>query len=119
MIETVDISQKFDLFTDAWHPRIVGELNESYLKLVRLQGEFVWHNHENEDELFFVVRGTLIIKLRDRDLTLHDNQFVIIPRGVDHQPVAENEVLAMLLEPKSTINTGNVQNERTSAADWI
>jgi mannose-6-phosphate isomerase-like protein (cupin superfamily) len=119
MIETVDISKKFDLFTDAWHPRIVGELNESYLKLVRLQGEFVWHNHENEDELFFVVRGTLTIKLRGRDLILHENQFVIIPRGVDHLPVAESEVLAMLIEPKSTLNTGNVQNERTSTADWI
>ena len=119
MIETVDLAQKFGLFTDPWHPRIVGELNDSYVKLARLKGEFVWHRHANEDELFLVIQGTLMIKLRDRDLTIRAGQFVIIPRGVEHLPVAEQEVLAMLLEPKSTLNTGDVQNERSVDTGWI
>lgn len=119
MIEPIDLSQKFNLFNDPWHPRIVGELNDSYVKLVRLKGEFVWHQHENEDELFLVIQGTLVIKLRDRDLTIREGQFVIIPKGVEHLPVAAQEVLVMLLEPRSTLNTGDVQNERTVDADWI
>lgn len=119
MIEPIDLSQKFSLFNDPWRPRIVGELNDSYVKLVRLKGEFVWHQHENEDELFLVIQGTLVIKLRDRDLTIREGQFVIIPRGVEHLPAAAQEVLVMLLEPKSTLNTGDVQNERTVDADWI
>ncbi len=119
MIEPVDLLQKFSLFSEAWHPKIAGELNDSYVKLARLKGEFVWHHHENEDELFLVVKGTLIIKLRGRDLTIREGQFVIIPKGVEHLPVAEEEVLVLLLEPKSTLNTGNVQNERTVEADWI
>jgi mannose-6-phosphate isomerase-like protein (cupin superfamily) len=119
MIEVVDLSQKFSLFSDPWHPRIVGELNDSYVKLARLKGEFVWHQHDNEDELFLVVHGTLVIKLRDRDLTIREGQFVIIPKGVEHLPVAEQEVLVMLLEPKSTLNTGDVRNERTVEPDWI
>ena len=119
MIETIDLAEKFNLFSDAWHPRIVGELNDSYVKLVRLKGEFVWHQHEREDELFLVIQGTLVIKLRDRDLTISQGQFVIIPRGVEHLPVADQEVLAVLLEPKATRNTGDVSNERTVEAEWI
>ena len=119
MSEVIDLDQKFALFSDAWHPRIVGELNDSYVKLVRLHGEFVWHHHENEDELFFVLQGTLVIRLRDRDLTVREGQLVVIPKGVEHLPVAEAEVLAMLIEPMATRNTGDVQNERTVDADWI
>jgi mannose-6-phosphate isomerase-like protein (cupin superfamily) len=119
MIEIVDIQQKFGLFSDPWHPRIVGELNDGYVKLARLKGEFVWHQHAAEDELFLVIKGTLVIRLRDRDLTVQEGQFVIIPRGVEHLPVAESEVLAMLLEPRSTRNTGELQNERTVDAEWI
>ena len=119
MLEPVDLSSKFGLFTDTWHPKIVGEVNESYIKLVKLNGEFVWHAHPDEDELFLVVKGELTIKLRDRDIYLTQGQFVIIPKGVEHMPVAETEVQVVLLEPKSTRNTGDVQDERTVEAEWI
>ena len=118
-VEVIDLGTKFGMFREYWHPRIVGELNDSYVKLAKFKGEFVWHQHENEDELFLVVEGTLVIKLRDRDLTLRPGQLVIIPRGVEHMPVAADEVHALLLEPKSTINTGDVQSERTVQAEWL
>lgn len=119
MIEPVDLSAKFALFSEYWHPKIVGELNDSYVKLAKLKGEFVWHHHEQEDELFMVVRGTLRIELRDRALVLREGQFVIIPRGVEHLPVAEDDVQMLLLEPKTTVNTGEQPNERTVASEWI
>ncbi len=115
MIEKVNLKQKFDLFQEYWSPRVAGELNDSYVKLAKFKGEFVWHHHANEDELFLVVKGHLTIKLRDRDIELDAGEFVVIPKGVEHLPVAEEEVQALLLEPKSTLNTGNVQNERTIA----
>jgi mannose-6-phosphate isomerase-like protein (cupin superfamily) len=115
MIEKVNLVQKFALFDEYWSPHIAGELNDSYVKLAKLKGEFVWHQHDNEDELFLVVKGHLTIKLRDRDVKLDAGEFVIIPRGVEHLPVAEAEVQVLLLEPKSTLNTGNVQSERTVA----
>ncbi len=118
-MEKVNLADKFDLFQEHWSPKIAGELNDSYLKLVKLKGEFVWHHHEAEDELFLVVKGRLVIKLRDRDISLDEGEFVIIPRGVEHCPVAEEEVHVLLLEPKSTVNTGNVENERTVGAQWI
>jgi mannose-6-phosphate isomerase-like protein (cupin superfamily) len=113
MIEKVNLAQKFDLFTEYWSPRIAGELNDSYVKLAKLTGEFVWHQHENEDELFLVVKGHLTIKLRDHNVELDPGEFVIIPRGVEHLPAAEEEVHVLLLESKSTLNTGNVRSERT------
>ena len=118
-MDVINIAEKFRQFEAYWHPRIAGELNGSYLKLAKLKGEFVWHQHENEDELFLVVQGRLRIKLRDRDLWLEEGEFVIIPKGVEHCPVAEEEVQVILLEPKSTINTGDVENERTVASEWI
>ena len=118
-MSVVNLSQKFSLFHEHWSPRIVGELNDSYVKLAKLKGEFVWHTHEKEDELFLVVKGTLVIKLRERDLVIHEGEFAIIPRGVEHCPVAEEEVHVMLLEPKSTVNTGDQVNERTVEAQWI
>ena len=118
-MERVNIAQKFNLFQEHWSPRIVGELNDSYVKLVKLKGEFVWHHHENEDELFLVVKGKLLIKFRDRDIWLEEGEFLIIPRGIEHQPVAEEEVQVILLEPKTTVNTGNLQNERTVSSDWL
>jgi mannose-6-phosphate isomerase-like protein (cupin superfamily) len=118
-VNVVNLSQKFSLFHEHWSPRIVGELNDSYVKLAKLKGEFVWHKHEKEDELFLVVKGTLVIKMRERDLVIHEGEFAIIPRGVEHCPVAEEEVHVMLLEPKSTINTGDQVNERTVEAQWI
>lgn len=113
MIEKVNLAQKFSLFDEYWGPRIAGELNDSYVKLVKLKGEFVWHQHDNEDELFLVISGHLTIKLRDQAVELDPGEFVIIPRGVEHLPVAKEEVQMVLLEPISTLNTGNVQSERT------
>ncbi len=115
MTEKVNLAQKFELFAEYWSPRIAGELNDSYVKLVKLKGEFVWHHHDDEDELFLVVKGHLTIKLHDQAIELDAGEFVIIPRGVEHLPVTEDEVHVLLLEPKSTLNTGNVQNERTVA----
>ena len=118
-INKVNIAQKFDLFQEQWSPKIVGELNDSHVKLVKLKGEFVWHHHDDEDELFLVVKGRLLIKLRNKDIWLNEGEFVIIPKGVEHLPIAEEETQALLLEPKSTLNTGNVDNERTVEAAWI
>jgi len=118
-MQIVNLAQKFDLFAEQWSPRIVGELNDSYVKLAKLEGEFVWHQHENEDELFLVVKGCLQIKLRDRDLWINPGEFVIIPKGVEHCPMAAEEVQVLLLEPKSTRNTGDQENERTVEAKWI
>ncbi len=114
-VEKVNLAQKFTLFHDYWSPKIVGELNDAYVKLVKVEGEFVWHHHDAEDELFFVVKGRLRIRLRDGEIDLRPGELVIIPRGVEHQPIADNETHIMLLEPKSTLNTGNVENERTVA----
>jgi mannose-6-phosphate isomerase-like protein (cupin superfamily) len=114
-IKKVRLEEKFNLFADRWSPKIVGEINESYVKLAKMKGEFVWHHHDAEDELFLVVKGSLLIKLRDRDIRLEEGEFVIIPRGVEHLPIAEEEAQVILLEPKTTLNTGDVQNERTVA----
>ena len=114
-MEKVNLTEKFSRFSDYWSPKIAGELNDSYIKLVKFKGEFVWHHHEQEDELFLVVKGKLLIKLRDRDIWLEEGEFVVIPRGVEHLPIAEEEVHVLLLEPKSTLNAGNIENERTVA----
>lgn len=115
-METVNLAAKFDRVQDYWSPKVVGELNDSYVKVVKLKGEFLWHHHENEDELFLVVRGTLRMRFRDREVLVHPGEFLIVPRGVEHLPVADEEVHVVLLEPKSTLNTGNVRNERTVEA---
>jgi len=112
-MRSVNLAAKFRQFDDHWSPKIVGELNDSYVKLVKLQGEFVWHHHDAEDELFLVVKGRLLIKFRDRDVWVDEGEFVIVPHGVDHLPIASEETHVLLLEPKSTLNTGNVRNERT------
>jgi mannose-6-phosphate isomerase-like protein (cupin superfamily) len=112
-IEKVNLTQKFGLFSDQWSPKVAGEINDFAVKLVKLKGEFVWHHHDVEDELFMVVKGQLTIKLRDGDIVLNEGEFAIIPHGVEHMPVAEEEVHIILLEPKETLNTGNVQSERT------
>lgn len=118
-MEKINLAQKFSLFNEYWSPRIAGELNEMHVKLVKLKGEFIWHHHEAEDELFWVVKGRLLIKFRDRDLWLDEGELVIIPKGVEHMPVAKEEVHVVLIEPKTTVNTGNVQNERTAPEQWI
>ena len=113
MIKKVNLTEKFSRFPDLWKPKIVGELNDSYVKLVRFKGEFVWHHHDAEDELFLVVKGKMIMKFRDGDVRVGEGEFIIVPKGVEHMPVAEEEAWVMLLEPKTTLNTGNVRNERT------
>jgi mannose-6-phosphate isomerase-like protein (cupin superfamily) len=111
--DKVNLAQKFSLFSECWQPKIAGEVNDSYVKLVKFQGEFVWHHHEIEDELFLVVKGRMLMRFRERDVWVEPGEFIIVPRGVEHMPVAPDEVHVILLEPKSTLNTGNVQNERT------
>ena len=112
-MDKINLNQKLSLFHEHWSPKIVGEMNDSYIKLAKLQGEFDWHHHDNEDELFFVVKGQLTIKFRDKDLVLDAGEMVVIPKGVDHLPVAAEEVHVMLIEPKGTLNTGNVVTEKT------
>jgi mannose-6-phosphate isomerase-like protein (cupin superfamily) len=112
-VKKVSLAEKLGSFNDHWSPKIVGELNDSFVKLVKLEGEFVWHHHETEDELFLVVKGSLLMKLRDRDIRVEEGEFVIIPRGVEHRPVANEEAHVMLFEPAGTLNTGNVRNELT------
>ena len=111
-MDKVNLKEKFSLFSDQWSPKIVGELNGQQVKLAKVQGEFVWHAHEGEDELFLVVHGALAIRLRDREITLSEGEFFIVPRGVEHQPVAKEEAHILLFEPASTMNTGNVESDR-------
>ncbi len=114
-MDTVNLSQKFSLVRDYWSPKIVGELNDSYVKVVKLKGEFIWHHHELEDELFLVLKGTLRMRFRERDVEVQEGEMLIVPRGVEHLPVAAEEVHVLMFEPKSTLNTGNLRNERTVA----
>lgn len=116
-METVNLAHKLSQFTDHYSPKIVGEVNDSYVKLAKLQGEFVWHHHEAEDELFYVIKGALRMRVREnggeREFLIQPGEFIIIPRGVEHLPSADEETYIMLLEPKTTLNTGNVVSERT------
>lgn len=114
-IEKVNLAEKLSRFQEYWSPKIVGEVNESHVKLVKLKGEFLWHHHEHEDELFLVLKGRMRIRLRDRDVSLEAGEFLVVPKGVEHLPVAKEEAHVLLLEPKSTVNTGNVRSERTVA----
>jgi mannose-6-phosphate isomerase-like protein (cupin superfamily) len=118
-MQKINLAQKFSLFSEHWSPKIAGELNDSYVKLTKLKGEFIWHHHEDEDELFLVTKGKLTMLLRDGEVHLEEGDFLIVPKGVEHKPVAEEEVHMVLIEPKSTRNTGNLENERTSHEEWI
>lgn len=124
MITKVNIAAKFSLFTEQYTPKIVGEINDLHVKLVKLQGEFLWHHHEAEDELFYVVKGALRMKVREdgkeNEFLIMPGEFIVIPQGVEHLPSADEETHVLLLEPKSTLNTGNQQNERTvKNLEWI
>jgi mannose-6-phosphate isomerase-like protein (cupin superfamily) len=112
-MDKVNLRDKLALFADLWSPKIVGELNGQQVKLVKLLGEFVWHRHDNEDEMFLVVEGRFRMDFRDRAVWLEAGEFLIVPRGVEHRPVALEEAHVLLFEPASTLNTGNVQNDRT------
>ena len=109
----INLLQKFELINDYWNPNIIGELNGQQVKLAKLQGSFMWHHHADEDELFYVVKGFLKILLRNKTIELNEGEFFIVPRGVEHLPVAEEEVWVLLFEPASTLNTGNEENEKT------
>lgn len=112
-MKKVTVLDKFSLFSDHWSPKIVGELNGQQVKLVKAKGEFVWHKHDEEDEMFYVVKGSFVMEFRDRSVELKEGEFLIVPKGVEHRPVAGEEVWIMLFEPAATLNTGNVTNEKT------
>ncbi len=112
-MEKVNIVEKLSLFNDYWHPRIVGELNGQHVKLVKFQGEFVWHKHDHEDEMFYVLEGTFTMEFRDKIVELNRYEFLIVPKGVEHRPIAKNEVAVMLFEPATTLNTGDTNGELT------
>ena len=112
-MKKINISQKLAQFNDHWNPRIIGELNKQHVKLAKIKGEFIWHKHDDEDEMFLVLKGTLKIEFRDRTETIQENEIIIVPKGVQHKPIADEEVSIMLFEPATTINTGDLENERT------
>jgi mannose-6-phosphate isomerase-like protein (cupin superfamily) len=114
-MDKVSLREKFSQFTEHWQPKIVGELNGQQVKLAKFQGPFLWHHHDHEDELFFVVKGRFRMEFRDRNVWLEEGELLIVPRGVEHRPVADEEAHVLLFEPASTLNTGNVRNERTVA----
>ena len=114
-MRVVNLTQKFSEFSEHWSPRIAGELNGQHVRLAKLKGEFIWHHHEHEDEMFLVVKGRLLMRFREQDVWLEEGEMIIVPRGVEHQPIAEEEAHVLLFEPQSTLNTGNVQSERTVA----
>ncbi len=111
--EKVNLAEKFNLIHEYWNPNIAGELNDSYIKLAKLKGKFVWHKHDNEDELFLVIKGTLLMRFRNHDVTLQPGEFLVVPKGVEHLPVAEEEVHIVLIEPKTTLNTGDANSAYT------
>ena len=118
-MDKINLREKFARFTEQWRPKIVADVNDYHVKLVRVQGEFVWHRHEDTDELFLVVQGRMTIKLRDGDVVLDEGELYVVPRGVEHKPVAEQEAHILLLEPVGTVNTGDAGGERTVQAEWI
>lgn len=119
-MKVINLSEKFSLFHDHWRPRIIGELNGQQVKIAKVQGDFIWHSHENEDELFFIVEGKLWLDFRDKTVELNPGEMIIVPRGVEHRPRAEGEVRLMLFEPASTRHTGEVDHELTkNEQDYI
>lgn len=111
--QKINLAEKFALFSDHWSPKIIGELNENFIKIVKFNGDFVWHHHEEEDELFIVIKGELTIKFRDGDLTAKPGEMILVPKKVEHCPSVKEEVWAMLVEPKTVLNTGNVYDKKT------
>jgi mannose-6-phosphate isomerase-like protein (cupin superfamily) len=118
-MQKVNLSDKLAQFSELWSPKAVGSVNDFLVKLVKLKGEFVWHSHEAEDELFLVLRGSLRMQVRDREVVVNSGEFIVVPHGTEHRPVADEEVHVLLLEPKATVNTGTAGGERTRAVEWI
>lgn len=119
MIDKVSLHEKFSLFEKQWSPKLVGAVNDMHVKLVKIQGEFLWHSHETEDELFFVVDGTMTMHFRDRDVIVNPGEFIIVPHGVEHKPSSEGETQIMLFEPATTVNTGGEVSDRTAVPEEI
>lgn len=113
IMDKINIQHKLSLFNDHWNPKIIGELNGQQVKLVKFQGEFIWHKHENEDEMFYVLKGKFVMEFRDKNIELSENEFLIVPKGIEHRPVAEKEVSVMLFEPAATLNTGDKVSDLT------
>ena len=118
-MERLNLAEKFSTFGEYWKPKILAEVNDAYVRLVKVKGEFVWHRHKNEDELFLVIKGAMHLQTREGDVSLDAGDMAVVPRGTEHRPVAEEEAHVLLIEPKSTLNTGNVRDERTTEAEWI
>lgn len=119
MTDKVNLEEKFALFKEQWSPKVVGAVNDMHIKLVRIEGEFLWHSHETEDEMFYVVQGQMVMRFRDRDVTVNPGEFIIIPRGEEHMPFAREETLVMLMEPATTVNTGGEASDRTVVPEAI
>ena len=117
--KAVNLAEKFARITELWSPSVVGAVNDFHVKLVKLQGEFVWHAHEVEDELFLVIEGVLRMQFRDAEVVVGKGEFLVVPHGTEHRPVADDEVHVLLLEPASTVNTGTAGGERTRAVEWL
>jgi mannose-6-phosphate isomerase-like protein (cupin superfamily) len=118
-MQRINLSEKLALFSDRWSPKVIGSVNNSHVKLAKLEGEFVWHSHEAEDELFLVLKGKLRMQFRDREIVVEPGELIVVPRGTEHRPVADDEVHVLLFEPKSTVNTGTAGGERTRDVEWI
>lgn len=122
-VDSIVLRKKFELFEEYWTPKIIGELNDQYVKVAKLKGEFIWHNHAHEDELFYIVKGALLLKFKEQeDVTLHEGEMHIVPAGVDHLPIAEEECWVMLIEPKTTTHTGDTPDDRRveiEQQEWI
>ena len=121
-VKGINLLQKFELFDEQWSPRIIAESNEQLIKLAKIEGEFVWHNHQHEDEVFLIVKGSLLIKFRDKDVHLNEGDLYVVPKGVDHLPIAEKECWVLLIEPKGTKHTGDIVFEKTVQEEdqnWI
>lgn len=118
-IRKVNLTEKFGMFSDHWRQKIVAEVNDFYVKIAKLEGTFEWHRHDREDEFFLVLKGCLTVHLRDQEITLNEGELVVVPKGVEHLPVAPKEAWVMVLEPKSTVNTGDAGGDRTAAPEWI
>jgi mannose-6-phosphate isomerase-like protein (cupin superfamily) len=120
MVKKINLKEKFSLFGDQWSPKIIAEIDDFHLKLAKLKGEFVWHSHNDEDELFLILKGTLNIQLRESELVLNEGELAIIPKGMEHKPICNEEVEVLLLEKKTIINTGNIENKKTiKELEWI
>ncbi len=118
-MQSINLAEKFARFQEHWKPKIVGEVNDVYVKLVKVKGSIVWHAHESEDELFLLVKGTMRLQFRTAEVMLNEGEMAIVPKGVEHRPVAEEEAHVLLVEPKSTVNTGDIRDGRTTEPEWI